>query len=316
MRHISRREFTKKTTLALGAIPFINLPNELYSANYNNEKLSVNIFSKHLQFLNYKDVGEQSALMGFDGVDLTVRPKGHVLPESVLYDLPKAIEDIKKGGSTCNMMATAVTSTNNKIDVNVLKTASKLGIKYYRANWLKYSNNRSMQEDLEYYKQQIKELSNLNKELDIIGCYQNHAGRNIGSSIWEIKKLLEIANHDFFGAQYDIRHAVVEGALSWENGLQLIKSHIKTIVLKDFKWEKVNGVWKPVYTPIGEGMVDFKKYFSLLKKYKINVPVSLHLEYPLGGAEKGKSTLTIDQNIVFNAMQKDLNTVRNLWLEA
>lgn len=48
-----------------------------------------------------------------------------------------------------------------------------------------------------------------------IGCYQNHAGRNIGSSIWEIKKLLEITNHDFLGAQYDIRHAVVEGALSW-----------------------------------------------------------------------------------------------------
>lgn len=63
-------------------------------------------------------------------------------------------------------------------------------------------------------------------------------------------------------------------------------------------------------------MVDFKRYFSLLKKYKINVPVSLHLEYPIGGAEKGKSTLTIDQNIVFNTMKKGLKTVRNLWQEA
>jgi L-ribulose-5-phosphate 3-epimerase UlaE len=30
----------------------------------------------------------------------------------------------------------------------------------------------------------------------------------------------------------------------------------------------------------GEGMVDFKTYFKLLKQYRIMVPVTLHLEYP------------------------------------
>ncbi len=89
MRPISRREFTKKSTMAIGLIPFLNLPNKLFSAEDSNEKLSINIFSKHLQFLNYKELGEQTALMGFDGVDLTVRPKGHILPESVSVDSAK-----------------------------------------------------------------------------------------------------------------------------------------------------------------------------------------------------------------------------------
>jgi len=45
--------------------------------------------------------------------------------------------------------------------------------------------------------------------------------------------------------------------------------------------------------PLGEGMVKFNKYFSLLKEYRVNVPASVHYEYPLGGAEHGATELTI-----------------------
>ena len=67
---------------------------------------------------------------------------------------------------------------------------------------------------------------------------------------------------------------------------------------------------------IGEGMVDFRSYFSMLKAYNINVPVSLHLEYDLGGAEKGKTSISIDKKNVYKAMKKDLDTVQRLWEEA
>jgi L-ribulose-5-phosphate 3-epimerase len=313
---ITRRSFTKKSALALGFIPFSNISNNLFALNNNSEPLSIHLFSKHLQFLNYEQAGEKAAELGFQGLDLTVRPKGHVLPESVADYLPKAIEDIKKGGSTCTMITTAIDDASNKTDVGVIKTAAEQGVKYYRANWFKYSENKSMEEDLEYYQKNIKALSLINKQYGISGCYQNHAGRSIGASIWEVKKLLELAEPNYFGAQYDIRHAMVEGGLSWQNGLKLIKPSINSIVLKDFKWGKIDGVWKPINMPIGEGMVDFKTYFSILKAYKINVPVSLHLEYDLGGAEKGHNIISVDKNVVYSAMKKDLTTVQQLWEEA
>jgi sugar phosphate isomerase/epimerase len=147
----------------------------------------------------------------------------------------------------------------------------------------------------------------------LIGCYQNHAGNLVGSSAWELWELIKEADKQTMGIQYDIRHATVEGGLSWQNGLRLLHQNIKTIPIKDFKWEKVNGEWKAEGTPIGEGMVDFKTYFKLLKQYKINVPVSLHMEYTLGGAEDGANQLTVDKQIVFNAMKKDLQKVRELW---
>ena len=170
-----------------------------------------------------------------------------------------------------------------------------------------------MEDSLHFYQEKVKELSEVNQQHNIIGCYQNHAGTKIGASFWEVKQLLEKVNPAYFGTQYDIRHAQVDSGLSWKNGLQLLKDSIKTIVLKDFRWGKVDGKWKVVNVPIGEGMVDFKGYFKLLKSYGLNPPVSLHLEYPLGGAEKGKFEITVDKKVVFDAMKKDLAAIQELW---
>jgi L-ribulose-5-phosphate 3-epimerase UlaE len=214
------------------------------------------------------------------------------------------------------MITTAIDSVNQEYTVDILKSASKNKVSFYRCNWFTYDATVPMQKTLQNYQNQLYDLSQLNKQLGIIGCYQNHAGTKVGASIWELERLLQNVDESYFGVQYDIRHATVEGALSWENGLRLIHENIKTIVVKDFKWVQKNGVWQIENTPIGEGIVDFNTFFKLLKKYQINVPVSLHLEYDLGGAEKGKRNITISQDKVFQAMQQDLKRIRQFWEEA
>ena len=107
--------------------------------------------------------------------------------------------------------------------------------------------------------------------------------------------MLEKADKEFTGVQYDIRHAVVEGGLSWRNGLRLIQPHVKILAIKDFLWQKKNGAYVVQDVPLGEGMVDFKSYFTLLKEYSLNVPISLHYEYPLGGAEHGNTEITVNK---------------------
>ena len=192
-------------------------------------------------------------------------------------------------------------------------SAAKLGFKFYRMNYFSYPDGNTMPAAMEQFQQRVKKLSLLNKELGLTGCYQNHSGDLAGSSIWELWELVKEADQQYMGLQYDIRHAVVEGALSWQNGLRLVQSQIKTIAVKDFTWQNENGKSLIRDIPIGEGTVDFKTYFKLLKQYKINVPVSLHMEYPLGGAEHGATKLSCDKQIVFNAMKKDLQKVRDLW---
>ncbi len=319
MDSISRRNFIKKTALIAGTLPLLGVSEKMMGMNKTSQSfdnLQVSVFSKHLQFLDYKSLGENVAKMGFAGIDLTVRKGGHVEPATVKIDLPKAIEEIRKGGSKVTMIATTIEDVNNPLDVDVLTAASDSGIKYYRANWLKFPPGKPMPDSLEVFAKQLKELSLLNKKLGIVGCYQNHAGTMVGGSLWEVYKILELVDKKYFGTQYDIRHAMVEGANSWVNGLELIHSQIKTIVVKDYKWEKLNGNWQIVNTPIGEGMVDFKRFFRLLKQYDIKVPVSLHCEYDLGGAESGNREIFVHPQLVFDALTKDLNKTQELWRKA
>lgn len=314
---ITRRNFTKLSATAIGGIPILGFSNSLFQSTSSlKDGNSIHLFSKHLQFLDYNEMSAAAAEMGFDGLDLTVRPKGHVLPERVVEDLPKAVAAMKKYGLNPKMMTTNVWDAKNIEQKEVLKTASTLGFSHYRTGWLTYSENRTIEESQALYGQQAKELETINKDFGLIGCYQNHAGNHVGAPIWDLPPILSATNNINIGCQYDIRHAVVEGGSSWELGLRLIKPFIKSIVIKDFKWGVVDGKWKPINTPLGEGMVDFNRYFSLLKKYKINVPISLHLEYPLGGAEHGDFEISVDKKEVFDHMKKDLNFLKETWQQA
>lgn len=311
---VSRRSFLKNSLLTASLLPLADA--NLFAMPPADRKLKVHIFSKHLQFLDYPGMAEAAAAMGFDGVDLTLRPKGHVTPERVVEDLPKAAEALRKAGLSPDFLTTAIADATDPTDKRVLETAAKLGFKNYRMTWYAYTEGKRIPEEIDRLAEKVKQLSSLNKELGLTGFYQNHAGMLVGASLWELWLLLENADKQHMGIQYDVRHAIVEGFSSWQNGLKLVHQNIKCLTIKDFKWGQKNGVWDIVDTPMGEGMIDFKKYFKLLKQYNIDVPVTLHMEYPLGGAEHGNTSLTINKKDLFRAMKKDLEKVHQLWQEA
>src|SRR6185369_724825 len=89
-------------------------------------KLSV--FSKTLHWMDYASMASAMAEMGFDGIDLTVRPEGHILPERVTDDLPRAVEIIKKAGLDVYSIVTAISDADDPLTEKILKTASGLGI--------------------------------------------------------------------------------------------------------------------------------------------------------------------------------------------
>ena len=129
----------------------------------------------------------------------------------------------------------------------------------------------------------------------------------------------------WMGAQYDIRHAVVEGGASWPLGMKLLAPWIRTTDIKDFIWKKnENGEWKITNVPLGEGMVDFEEYlkavstaflfaFLIYKNLSFNIeaPVSIHYEYDLGGAERGRKDPTMSRDEIYSWLKKDITFLKN-----
>ena len=50
----------------------LNLPIACKTKSTQDTSLDIHIFSKHLQFLNYRDMADAARTLGFDGIDLTV----------------------------------------------------------------------------------------------------------------------------------------------------------------------------------------------------------------------------------------------------
>lgn len=277
--------------------------------------LSVHVFSKHLQFLDYDQMSEVAADIGFDGLDLSVRPGGHVEPENVERDLPLAVEAMASRGLLSLMMTTAVNNAKDPVNVEVLNTASEQGIKYYRMGYYKYAAGKPWRESLDEFREDMRGLAEANQENGLHGAYQNHSGEYVGSYITDIIYLLEGLDPQWSGCQYDIRHATVEGGRAWPMGLKWLKDYLSTIVIKDFTWARnpKTGKWSALNTPLGEGMVDFIGYFKLLRELGVHPFASMHAEYELGGANHGKRELTIPKKQVYKALAKDLKVLRELW---
>lgn len=330
----SRRSFIEKSLLtAAGVAAGINsiaAPSSKEvrgsgSATCNGIKdpdaFKISIFSKHLQWLDYKGMAKALSDMGFDGADLTVRPGGHVLPEKVETDLPKAVEALDKEGKKVYMITTSVIDADDPLSERILKTASSLGIKHCRTGYMHYSDKTAVKDDLARIHKQLSKLAALNAKYSISGEYQNHSGNYgqgiyFGAPIWDLAAALEKVNSPWLGSQYDVYHATVEGANAWTVGLRLISQYIRSADIKDFRWMTQDGKTRSVTVPLGEGMVDFKTFFSLLNEYKVSIPLSIHYEYPLGGSEQGNKELTMKKEDVLASMRKDLETLKGYLKEA
>ena len=314
---MNKRDFLEK--LALGGAAAFALPQLSYSSaprKANKDPMSIHVFSKHLQFLGYDEMAETAAEIGFDGVDLTVRPGGHVLPENVQSDLPKAIAAIQKQGLQSNLMTTRLNSPEGKVNQQVLDVAADQGIKYYRTDYFRYPDKADVPSFLDECMSTMDKLAEYSEKKNLFASYQNHAGsRYVGAPVWDIAGILHGINSPHLGSQYDIRHATVEGGQAWPIGLNYIHPHINTLVMKDFVWEKRDGRWRVVNTPIGEGMVDFPAYMKQLKSLNMTAPISMHYEYPMP-EEDGSLTEKQKLEQTKKVMKRDLERVRRYLKDA
>jgi hypothetical protein len=126
---ISRKNFIKSTAITLAGMPLglsalanVTKPSlALAERPVVDGKVSISLFSKHLQWLNYKDMAALAAEIGYDGIDLTVRADGHVKPDRVKDDLPKAVEAIKQAGLNIYTITTDIREADEKYTADVLQ---------------------------------------------------------------------------------------------------------------------------------------------------------------------------------------------------
>ncbi len=302
----TRRHFMRTGTLAaLGTA--ISPQSFAFSEKYTYRPICV--FSKCLHFLDYDSLAEVVSSIGFDGVDLSVRPEGHVLPDNVSKDLPLAVKILQKSGIKVPMIVTSILDPGNKQTDRILASASDLGIERYRMGWFNYDLSKSVLQNLDNYKRVMENFEKINRRYKIRGEYQNHSGpyNRVGGPVWDLYMLLKDLDPEFIGIQYDVMHATAEGTDTWIYGYDLLKPWIGSLDIKDFRW--IDG--KVKYVSLGSGVVNYDLFLKEVKKLKSNEPISIHFEYDLGGAEHGSRKPSMPAAEIYGSLKKDLLFFKN-----
>ena len=282
MTPITRRAFIQ-TTAAAGTLAAL-APETLALQPQTGFRGSLCFFSKHLPRMNAERLGATLKKLGFDGVDLTVRPKGHIEPARVAQDLPPFVEGIRQAGLSVPMITTELLSDADPAAVPTFATAAALKIPFVKPGYYRYALADARKERDEAGAK-FRTLAALAAKYGLRLGFHNHSGTYIGQAVWDIAPVIDALDPKVAGYYFDPRHAVVEGGdAGWRAAFSLAAPRLFMVALKDFYWEKTPKGWRAQHCPLGEGMVDWPRFFGMLAKANFHGPISLHLEYEIPGA--------------------------------
>jgi L-ribulose-5-phosphate 3-epimerase len=219
---ISRRTFTRLGLLAGAAssLPQVATSAQgIGSVQVSGPGVPIVMFSKHLSDLAWGELGKAVREAGFDGVDLTVRPGGHVLPERVSDDLPRAVQAIRDNGSMVAMLTTGLTRPSDPAARATFAAARAVDVRLLKAGYYRYAF-KDVPRELEAVIADFLGLVQQAAAAGVLLAYHNHSGY-VGAPVWDILRMIDGLPATATGVYFDVRHATVEGGDAGGQGLLL-----------------------------------------------------------------------------------------------
>ena len=252
------------------------------------------MFTKHLEHLSYEELADTIAGIGLDGVDLTVRNPGHVLPENVKTDLPKAAKAIRARGLEVGWITTNIYSADAPHAEDILATASDLGISQFKLGYHKYEGFGNIKRQIAEVRDAIRGIERLCHKYDVCGGMHVHSGPNLAAVTPIIGLQIEGFDPQAIGLYADFGHMGLEGSFGgWIQGLDLLSDRLVMLALKNMGqfWEEDAKTgeykWNRKLVPVERGFTPYKEAFGYLKQIGYNGYASFHSEYQ--GAASWKS---------------------------
>ena len=221
---------------------------------------SLCLFSEIMPKIEYAELGGIVKQFGFDGIDLTVRPGGHVEPRLSNVDLVRAFESIDGAGLEYPMITTAVTSPFDPTALAVIALSGMTQVPLWVPGFWRADAPPQMRD--------MAGLMAIGTRYHIGMALHNHLAENAGEAPWDAMAMVGQLDPKWSGLFFDPIHA----GENWEAALRKSLPRLKAVAIKDFK--------KPaVPCPMGEGIVDWSRFFGILAQASFVGPLSLRIEY-------------------------------------
>ena len=262
----------------------------------NNAPIRFSVFTKPWR-MPLPDLARFVSGLGFDGIELPVRPGFQVEPEGISRYLPQAVRLLADFGLTVTSVAgttdAATIAACAECQVPLLRTMVPIGPEGYVA-----AEARARRE--------YDALLPLLQSSGVTVGVQNHYGRYVCHALG-LCRLLDGYDPRLVGAVWDAAHTALSGEEP-ELALEIIWPHLTLVNLKNAFWRPVSGPetapteWEAYWTDGRHGLASWPRVAAELKRRGYAGTICLTAEYS-------------DEQAVDRLIGEDLAFARSLFAE-
>ena len=273
------------------------------------------LFTDNIADLTVAQACAAAKAAGFDGLDLTLRPGGHVRPEDAERGLAEARRIADDAGVTIPMVTTGITDTDSPYAEAIFAAAAHYGARKLKLGYWPYRPFGTLALQIDECRARLERLVRLGDRYKVLPCVHPHSGRNVASSGPLLYLVLKGFGPGDVGAYVDPMHMTIEGGVAgWELGLDLVAPWVALLGVKNYRWlaadrdARGQQRYRWEYVPLEDGQAPLFEILSYLQLLKFDGIASLHSEY------KGESSFRrLSTPELLEQSAADLRYLKKLW---
>lgn len=249
------------------------------------------LFTDNLADLSVADCCRDAQLAGFDGLDLTLRPGGHVDPSQAELGLAAARQAAEVQGTTIPMVTTAITDDSSPFADAIFASSAHYGVRRLKLGYWRYEPFGSLVRQIDEAQRMLERVIAIGRKYDVLPCVHVHSGPILANGGALLYLILKDFKPEHVGAYVDPMHMTIEGGLSgWQMGLDLLAPWVALVGIKNARWKETGrDQWgqlrfQPEYTPLADGQAPLPEFMAHLRLLQYDGIVSLHSEYKGGSS--------------------------------
>ena len=260
----------------------------------SEQSVTFSLFTKPWK-LPLPELGRFVSGLGFEGIELPVRPGYQVEPERVTSDLPEAARQLAE-------FAVKITSVAGPANEATLAACAECGIPTIRT-MVRIEADGYLATEARTQREYDRLLPLLERYGVRIGV-QNHSSGYVCNAMG-LRHLIEQYDARYIGAVWDAGHNALNGE-DPELAIDIVWSHLCMVNLKNAFWRRATGPeaedvrWERYWTSGRQGLASWPRAAAELKRRRYSGVVCLTAEYS-------------EEHAVDRLIAEDIAFARSLW---
>ena len=246
--------------------------------------MNIVLNSKFFAKLPVEQLGEKAIDLGYDGIDVCIRPGHPIHVDNAVDALPKAVQVWQSQDLSCPLASAAIDIIDPKSPdtLKLYAACAEAGVPRLKIGFFRFTASDDYWQILDRARADLEGFAALSKRFGVQTCYQIHSGQCIGSNCAGLMHLIKGFDPTHVGAYPDFGHLLLDGE-DLDMGLSMIRDYLSIVGIKDACYAPQPEGHEPSFIPrfvkVGDGGVNWKHALGALRNIGFDGPLAVHTEY-------------------------------------